>query len=319
MDQGINLPFGTQGIEDASFGMPTFKDGWKGLIITGSSQKALASGTGGRLLLHIKCVHDPDNVDTGKVHILSLNLWHPDSNVADRAKQEMASIMRAINNGVDMQINNTAELYNRPFMALAATQKPAPTPQYPNPQDQTNWRGYATQNGLGINCDGPAGKAGASGGGAGGGFGGAGGPPNFNQQQQGQPQAGNQQGGQQGWNQQGQPQGQPQQGWNQNNNGNNGNGNNAGNNGGGWDQGGSNAQNGGGAPPQNNAQNGGGWGNTGGQNAPTQSPSNQQQGGGWQQPQGGGQPQQGQPQQQQNGGGSWGNNQQGGGSGAPWG
>lgn len=289
MDQGINLPFSSHGIDDATFGLPTFKDGWKGLIITGSSQKALAAGNGGRLILHVKCMMDPDNVDVGKDHLISLNLWHPDAEVKARAEQELASICRAT--GV-LQFNSTAELYNRPFMAKASTQKPAPTPQYPNPTEQTNWRGYATVNGQGVGVDGPNGRLGT----AGGGGGNAGGPPNFPQggqpaptqqpQAQQQPggwgapaQGGAPQGGQANWgapNQQPQqqqpnpPAMQPQQG-------------------GGWGAPASGAPSGtaptgfAGTPnaaPPNGAP--GGWG---GQNAATPSPSNPQ-GGGWG-PQGG--------------------------------
>ena len=85
MDQGVQLPFSSVGIDDATFGMPTFKDGWKGLIITGSSQRALQSGAGGRLLLNVKCVMDPDNADVGKEHLIGLNLWHSDKDTADKA------------------------------------------------------------------------------------------------------------------------------------------------------------------------------------------------------------------------------------------
>jgi hypothetical protein len=286
MDQGITLPFSSHGIDDATFGLPTFKDGWKGLIITGSSQKALAAGNGGRLILHVKCMMDPDNVDVGKDHLISLNLWHPDADVKARAEQELASICRAT--GV-LQFNSTAELYNRPFMAKASTQKPAATPQYPNPMEQTNWRGYATVNGQGVGTDGPNGRLGA----AGGGGGNAGGPPNFAQgggQPQQQPQqqgggwgnpnpnpapAGTPQAGQGGWNQPQQPQQQPNQPATQPVQG------------GGW-PGQSGAPNGGGVQSPNFAPNAGGQGGWGGQNVQTPSPSNG--GGGW------GQPQQQQPQ-----------------------
>lgn len=314
MDSGINLPFSSVGIDDATFGLPTFADGWKGLIITGSSQKALRDGTGGRLLLHVKCVMDPANVDTGKEHLISLNIWHSEQATKDRAASELASIIRAIF-GMDRQINSTADLYNLPFMANAVTQVPAANPQYPNPQPQTNWRGYATKDGLGVgNVNGPNGKLGA---GQGSGMGGAGGPPNFNQQQQ-PPQNGGPQGGQGGWNQPNQNQ-QPQQPSNNGWNGNNGQPQQPAQQGGGWgapQSGAPNGPQGFGAGNPNDAQQNGGQGGWNGGGAPTQSPSNNQpQGGGW------GQPQQGQGPNgggAQNNGGGWGGQPQGG-NGPAWG
>lgn len=280
MDQGINLPFSSVGIDDAAFGMPTFADGWKGLIITGSSQKALNHNKGGRLLLHVKCGMDPTGADVGKEHIISLNLWHNDQATKDRAAAELASIIRAIFGG-DRQINSTAELYNQPFLAKAVTQTPAATPEYPNPMPQTNWRGYATKDGLGVgNIEGPNGKLGA---GANGGGASAGGPPNFNQNQPNPPANNGNQGG--GWGnnspqpqQQNQPNPQQQNGGGWNGNGNNGPApQNNQQNGGGWGPGGSNAPNlqqGNGAGAPNNAQQNGGQGGWNGGGAQTQSPFN---------------------------------------------
>src|SRR5215217_4593001 len=259
MDQGVNLPFSSVGIDDVTFGLPVFADGWKGLIITGSSQRALSDASkGGRLLLNVKCVNDPAGVDNGKESVIGLNVWHTDTATKGRADAELATLIRVIF-GVDRQINSTAELYNQPFFAKAVTQTSAPTPQYPNPTPQTNWRGYADRNGN------EAGKAGSNIlNGAGGQPGGAGGMPNFgaNQPQQ------NHNGG--GF---GQPQQQPQQ-----------------QNGGGW---GDNAGQNNNQQPQQNGQNNGGFGQN---NQPQQQPQqNNQQGGngGWN-PQGGGnnQPQQ---------------------------
>jgi hypothetical protein len=304
-DEGINLAFNSHGIDDATFGMPTFGDGWKGLIITGSSQRALNGGNGGRLLLHVKCVHDFENAgDVGKQHLISLNMWHNDATVAERAKQELSSIMRAINGGQDMAINSTRELYNRPFRAKASTQTPAPTPQYLNPSPQTNWRGYATQDGREIG--GSSGGQSANNGGGGG----AGGPPNFGQNGNN----GNPQGGNAGWNQ---PNGQNQQQQPQNGNGNNGQPDQQPSNGWGGPQSGApNNGQGNGAPNPNNAQNGGGWGGPNGQNAQTPSPSDNGQNWGGNNGQ--------QQQQPNNGGGGWGpqggnggGNQ--GGNPAPWG
>jgi hypothetical protein len=294
MDQGINLPFSSAGHADITYGLPTFADGWKGLVITGSSTAALRSNNGGRLLLNVKCVHDPAGVDTGKDHLIGLNLWHNDADTKKRAEDELATIMRAIF-GSDRQINSTSELYNMPFLAKAVTQTPAATQQYPNPQPQTNWRGYATQAGLGVGVDGPNGRLGGgnAAGGAPAGFNGGapqGAPQGF--PQQGQPQGGPPQGGAANW---GQPGQQPQQQPNQQPNG------------GGWGNNG--APSTGGASPQQNAQPNGPQGGWNGGGAPTQSPSDNG-GGGWG-PQGGapqGQPQQ--PQQPQNGGG-WGGPPQG--------
>lgn len=302
MDQGITLPFSTQGIEDATFGMPTFKDGWKGLIITGSSQKALTSGQGGRLLLHVKCTQDPDGGggDVGKNHIISLNLWHPEGDTKQRAEQELASICRVI--GV-MQFNNTNELYNKLFFAKAVTQTPAPTQQYPNPQPQTNWRGYKDQFGNDPQ------NAGQNAGGAPAGFGGGGPqggpPPNFNQQQPQQQQPQQQQ--QQGWNPNQQQSGNPQGGgggWNPNQNPQQQQ-QQADPNAGGGGAGGWGPQGGGASSPNANPNQFGNGGNA-------QSPSDQ--GGGWANPNqqqqqqqpaqnnwGGQNQQQQQPQQQQGG------------------
>lgn len=289
-DQGINLPFSSQGIEDPTYGLPVFGDGWKVLIIEGAQQMALRDNKGGRLLLKVKCVGDlSGSGDQNKNHIISLNLWHNDANVADKAKQELAAIMRAINNGVDMQMGNTRDLYNRPFQSMAQTSTQRPTPEYPNPQPQTNWRGYRPANAQG---DGPANGQGGQ-------------PPQFGAPNQ--PQGGNPQGGQGGWNQPNQPTQQPQQqqgGWN--GNGNTGNDSN-GQTGGGWDQGGSNAPSGNGVQQPNSAPGNGGQGGWNGQNAQTgtfpSDPNQQGQNGGnnWGQPQQGQQPQQ-QPQQQ----GGWG-------------
>lgn len=188
-DTGIVLAFASTGIDDATFGYPTFTDGWKTLIITGSSQKALRDNKGGRLLLHVKCVGDDNNGgDVGKEHLISLNLWHNDPDTAERAAKELATIMRVMNGGQDWQMNSTAELYNRPFRAMAVTTTQAPTQQYPNPTPQTNWRGYEVASAAG---------------------GGNGQMPNFNQQQPNnqQPQSGG------GWgNQQPQGGGNPQGG-----------------------------------------------------------------------------------------------------------
>lgn len=315
MDDGVNLAFNSVGIDDVTFGLPTFKDGWKMLILTGSSQRALRDNKGGRLLLNVKCIADPENggADVGKEHIIGLNMWHNDPDTKDRAVKELATIARCVGRP---QFNNTKELYNIPFRALAVTQTSAPSPDYPNPQPQTNWRGYLDQHGNKPNSAGGGGNAGAQGmpdfGNAGGGqpqqgFGGG------NPQQQ--PQGGNQPGGWDNSGQQNQQQGQPQ-GGNQN-----------------WGGNGGGAQNSGGGAGQNFAQNNQ-FQNNGG-NAPTPSPSDNgwggQQGQPQQQPQGGqqgnwgGQPQGGQPQQQPQGqpqGGGWNNNNggnAGGNAGGGWG
>lgn len=302
MDNGVNMPFNTQGIDPATFGLPTFKDGWKKMIITGSSQKAINGNKGGRLILNLKCVEDSqgDGSDAGKDHLISLNMWHTDSNTADRAKSEMTSICMVVGKGQGFQ--NTAELYNIPFWAKAVTSTSAPTPEYPNPQPQTNWRGYRDVNGV------EPGKPGVGGGANQGGgnmpnFGNNGQQPNqqqpqqqnqFQQQGNNQPQQQNNGGGNGGWGGN-----QPQQDQNQQQGQNNGGG--WGNNGGGNNQ------------PQQNGQNN--------QQQQFQQPQQQQGGNGQWSPQGGGQ----QPQQQQNNGGWGGGNngnqpqQQGGGGPAPWG
>lgn len=315
MDQGINLPFDSTGVDDPTYGLPVFADGLKGLVITGSSQRAINENKGGRLLLNVKCVHDPAGVDNGKDHLISLNIWHSDEETAERAKKDLASLIRAIF-GTDRRMNNTAELYNQPFMAKAVTQTSQPTQKYPNPTPQTQWRGFFDRNGNEV-------KSGIANGGN---NAGPGAMPNFNQN--GQPQ----QQGNNGFAQQ-----QPQQG---NGNGGWGNGGNAGNpNGNGAPQGqngnnqpqfnqppqnsqpdqngwGNNAQPGANAQPPNTASQNGGWGGNNGGNAP--SPSNgqpQQQNNNWGNNGGNNAPAQ-QPQQQNNG---WGNNGNGNGNQGGWG
>lgn len=340
MDQGVHLAFNSVGLDDVTFGLPTFADGWKGLIITGSSQRALQNANdGGRLLLNIKCVNDPAGVDNGKEHLIGLNVWHNDPAVKARADAELATIIRCIFGG-DRQINSTAELYNQPFFAKAVTQTAAPSPKYPNPQPQTNWRGYADRLGNENGKQGGINVLSAAGGQSqGGGFGNNSQPPatfgqppatfgqpqgggGFGQppQQFGQPQGGNGGNGTFGQpapqqqNNGGFPNAGGQPGFNQ---GGNQNGNPTNDqNGGGWGNNG--APQGGNAQQPNTAQPNGGWGGSGGGNAPFPSNGQQPGGQGGQGQQGGWTPQGGNGQQPPQQGG-WGGQGQQPGGGNGWG
>src|SRR5215217_518735 len=286
MDQGVNYGFNSQGIDPATFGLPNWADGWHKVVIVGSAAKPQSDPSkGGRLQFKVKCIEGPE---AGKEHFVGLNLYHNDPDTKKRAEQEMASICAVTGKPV---FQNTAELYNIPFYILAETQTSSPTPQYPNPKPQTNFRGYRDVNG---NEPGKSGQGGGQ-------MGGQGGPPaNFG----GQPapqfvpgQGGSPQGGQPQFNP-----GQPQQpAFNPNGN----NGQQNGQNFGGQPQ--FAAQPGAGAPFQPNAATTGFPAGQNGGNAPF--PSNGQPGG-----QQGGQPQQFQPQQfQPQGGQQFQQPQQGGG------
>lgn len=140
MSQGVNMPFDATGIDPAVGGsLPVFRDGWKRLIITDSKQAAISGNKGGRLVLSVKCIGDPDNVDVGKEHMIGLNMWHNVPDTRARAEGEMSAIMHVVGK---LRIQNTAELFNIPFWAKAVTSTSSPTPEYPNPQPQTNWRAY---------------------------------------------------------------------------------------------------------------------------------------------------------------------------------
>lgn len=139
MDNGVNLPFDSSGHDFATFGMPIWTDGWHQVILVGSKPMALSDPSkGGRMLFEIKNI-DPASPDNGKAHAISLNLYHNDPATKKRAEDELASICFVTNTP---RFNNTAELYNKPFYVLAQTSVGKPTPAYPNPTPQTNFRGY---------------------------------------------------------------------------------------------------------------------------------------------------------------------------------
>jgi len=206
MDQGINYGFNSQGIDPATFGLPNWADGWHKVVLIGSAAKPLSDPSkGGRMQFKIKCIEGPE---AGKEHFIGLNLYHNDPETRKRAEQEMASICHVTGKHA---FQNTAELYNIPFFVLAETQTSAPTPQYPNPKPQTNFRGYRD-----VNGNEPGKQGGATGGQP------AGGPPaNFGAAPQGQPAGFAPQGGAPGFAPGGapnpgapaqfQPAGQPQQ------------------------------------------------------------------------------------------------------------
>lgn len=260
MDQGVNLPFNAYDYDLVSFGFPLWVEEWTKVIVTGSKPVALRnSQDGGRLVLSIKAI---EGANAGKEHIIGLNIWHADANTKQRAYNEMATIALVAGKP---QFNNTAELYNLPFYVLPVTTTGQPTPQYPNPQPQTNFRGYKHLDGRDPQMQG--GGTGAPAGGPPANFGGGGGQSQqqggFNPGAGAGPQFGNQPAGPGGFNPNPNP-GNPNP--------------NPGNPNGGWP--GSGAPSGAGAPFQPNA---GTTGFPGGPNGATaQSPfgPNAQQGGG---------------------------------------